>query len=335
MEKDINHIIARVLSGEASPDDVLELSRWLNGRSENEKIFVRLKSYWTAEVSDSRAVSPDATATEKILQRIAGRKASPVFGMPRRIFIPAAAVIIALVISTLSLFYAGSRDAEAVREVYNYYTCVTDDHRSTLTLDDGTRIVLNKHSRLTYSDRYGKTDRRVKIDGEAFFEVAGNPGLPFEVNFESEVGDDAFIKVLGTVFNVSSDTVAGKIIATLVEGSICFGAQGREFTMTPDQQLEFTPGDRNIAIRTVDIEQAIAWKDGLLKYKIVTFAGLIKDLSRIYGLRIHIANERLTAPSVTVSGTFEEGQSIEQIFEVISKSLPIKWTKKGTTYYIN
>jgi ferric-dicitrate binding protein FerR (iron transport regulator) len=332
MEKEINQIIARALSGEASPDDILLLSRWLNEQDENEKTFVRLKSYWAAEVAGNDAVDSQLVL-EKIRKRIAAQEAHRVRRTFRRIFIPAAAAVaVAILVFTFNLFYAGTRNA--AHDAHNYYTHLTNNQRSLFTLDDGTKITLNKNSRLTWSDGYGKTDRRVKIDGEAFFEVTHNAELPFEVAFEMDTDDDVSIKVLGTTFNVKADEAAEKIIATLVEGSIRFDAQGREIILTPEQQLEFACAEMKIDVRYIDIETETAWKDGLLKYKAVSFAKLVEELGRIHGAEIHITNKKLMHPSVTVSGTFEESQSLEQIFTVISKSLPFRWTKKDGKYYI-
>jgi ferric-dicitrate binding protein FerR (iron transport regulator) len=325
-------MIARVLGGTASPDDVLLLSRWLNEREENEKTFVRIRSYWTAKVSSCDAVDPNL-AMEKIMRRIAEQDALRLRRTFRRICISAAAaVILAIVVSTLTLFYAGSH--RGGQTVHNYYTRLTDNHRSVFTLDDGTKITLNKNSRLTWSDGYGQTERRVKIDGEAFFEVTHNPELPFEVAFEMENSGDAFIKVLGTTFSVRADATAEKIVATLVEGSICFDVQGKEIALKPEQQLEFAVAGKKVNIRRVDLETETAWKDGLLKYKAVSFAKLVEELSQIHDVEIQVTNKKLTNPSVTVSGTFEDGQSIEQIFAVIARSLPFQWAKKDGIYYV-
>ena len=67
-----------------------------------------------------------------------------------------------------------------------------------------------------------------------------------------------------------------------------------------------------------------AWKDGLLKYKSIPFTELIENLKDIYQVEIRIDDERLADPSITVSGTFNQKKSIEQILKVISHSLPIR-----------
>jgi ferric-dicitrate binding protein FerR (iron transport regulator) len=202
------------------------------------------------------------------------------------------------------------------------------------TLNDGTKITLNKHSRLTYTDTYGKNNRHVKLDGEAFFEVVNNPATPFEVAFDHGTKEDVAIKVLGTVFNVRIDADPERIIATLVEGSIRFESEERKITMVPNQQLTFTYADKNVDIEVVDVEKEIAWKDGLLKYRTIPFTQLIANIGKEYGTDIRIINKELTDPSMMVSGTFDEKQPLEQILKVVSQSLPFTWTRKGDVYYI-
>ena len=98
-----------------------------------------------------------------------------------------------------------------------YYTLLAGEHTSNFTMEDGTVITLNKNSRLSYSDKYGKDNRNVKLEGEAYFEVAKDSGKPFQVEMNG-----ASITVLGTHFNVKADAESDDITATLVEGSIRF-----------------------------------------------------------------------------------------------------------------
>lgn len=69
MENRINHIIARVLSGESSSDDILSLSEWLNENEKNRDEFRRLKNYWDADVAFKHSVAP-AFSADKLQQKI-------------------------------------------------------------------------------------------------------------------------------------------------------------------------------------------------------------------------------------------------------------------------
>ena len=101
-----------------------------------------------------------------------------------------------------------------------------------------------------------------------------------------------------------------------------------------DQQLTFIRSTNKIDIQSVNAKENLAWKDGLLKYKSIALCTLLNELEKRYEIPIHIENKRLLDPNVTVSGTFSEDQSLKEILQVISRSLPIKWSQRDGTYYI-
>ena len=144
----------------------------------------------------------------------------------------------------------------------------------------------------------------------------------------------ASITVLGTHFNVKADAQSDDITATLVEGSIRFEDAKQNIVMTPNQQLTFSRSTNKVDVKEIDTDTFTAWKDGLLKYKSISFTRLVENLKDIYQVEIQIDDERLADPSVTVSGTFDQKQSIEQILKVISYSLPVRWTNNNGVYHI-
>lgn len=186
-----------------------------------------------------------------------------------------------------------------------YYTLLTGEHTSNFTMEDGTVITLNKNSRLSYSDKYGKSSRDVKLEGEAYFEVAKDSGKPFQVEMNG-----ASITVLGTHFNIKADAESDDITATLVEGSIRFEGAKQNIVMTPNQQLTFSRSTNKVDVKHVDTDPFTSWKDGLLKYKSIPFIELIKELQSTYKVEIQIDSQELMKPTVTVSGTFSQEQSI-------------------------
>lgn len=275
MENRINHIIARVLSGESSSDDILSLSEWLNENEKNRDEFRRLKNYWDADVAFKHSVAP-AFSADKLQQKINVQRRQTARRQLWRNAIPliAAACLLFIFSTALFLYNTNNRTSE-------HYTLLTDEHTSNFTLEDGTVITLNKNSRLSYSDKYGKDSRNVKLEGEAYFEVAK-----------------------------------------------------QNIVMTPNQQLTFNRSTNKVDVKEIDTDTFTAWKDGLLKYKSIPFTELIENLKDIYQVEIRIDDERLADPSITVSGTFNQKQSIEQILKVISHSLPIRWTNKTGNYHI-
>lgn len=323
MENKIDHIIARVLSGEASSEDFLYLSQWLNKDKKNQEEFCLLKSYWDAEVSLNHSILP-ALSMEKLQQKIASQHKQAGRKQLWKYALPLAASITLLL--SLSIHYLRPKAATPNVE---YYTYLTNDNKTDLTMDDGTKIVLNKHSRLTYSSDYGIARRSIQLEGEAFFEVEKDTLRPFCV----ETGNTS-ITVLGTVFNVKNEIGSDEIAATLIEGSICFNAQEQKVILKPGQQLTFNETTKDIGVKPVDTDKYTSWKCGLLKYKSIPFAELIAELKHIYKVDIRIENQRLVDPGIVVSGTFSEEQNIEEILTVIANSLPFRWKKQDEVYYI-
>lgn len=203
MENRINHIIARVLSGESSSDDILSLSEWLNENEKNRDEFRRLKNYWDADVAFKHSVAP-AFSADKLQQKIDVQRRQTDRRQLWRNAIPLiAAACLLFILSTAFFLYNTDRTSE-------YYTLLTGEHTSNFTMEDGTVITLNKNSRLSYSDKYGKSSRDVKLEGEAYFEVAKDSGKPFQVEMNG-----ASITVLGTHFNIKADAESDDITGRL------------------------------------------------------------------------------------------------------------------------
>jgi len=317
MENRIEYIISRVISGNASTNDILKLSEWLNADKRNELEFQKLKCYMDAEVSFNHSISP-SLAFEKMQQKIRKQKQRRLW----QIVLPvAAAVILLLLIPTI--YQSNNKEKEQL------YTYLSNNNKSEFQLKDDTKVVLNKNSKLTYSEAYGKEKRHVELVGEGYFEVTKNAQKPFEV----QVGD-ASIKVLGTIFNVEAIEDDEYITATLIKGSIRFESPKQQVILSPNQQLRFEKSTQQIDVSSVDTDLEIAWKNDLLKYKSISFVSLLKDLEKRYNVKFTILNKKLTDPAVTLSGTFTQEQSLEQILQVINKSLPIKWSYKEGVYYI-
>lgn len=108
--------------------------------------------------------------------------------------------------------------------------------RTHLTLPDGTRVWLNAGSRLTYDKNYGSARREINLTGEAFFDVAPNPQQPFIIHTSR-----MDVRVLGTSFNVKSYPADKTTEATLVRGSIAVSIKNR-----PDETIILKPNQKLI-----------------------------------------------------------------------------------------
>src|SRR5690606_39214563 len=145
----------------------------------------------------------------------------------------------------------------------------------TLMLSDGTRIWLNAASSITYPSVFNGQERRVRVTGEVYFEVARRDRQPFIV----EAGNDR-ITVLGTMFNVRAYTEEGPVKTSLVEGSVRI-----------NEQL-LKPGEAYVAGEVVEtsLEQDIAWRNGFFHFDGMDLQMVMREIGRWYDVRIAYPN---------------------------------------------
>lgn len=159
-----------------------------------------------------------------------------------------------------------------------------------VTLPDGTQVWLNSASSIRYPTVFTGKARAVEITGEAYFEVAKDPGMPFRVN----VNNKAEIEVLGTHFNVNAYDNETNINTTLLEGRVRVQA-GRETPATAQPARILKPGQQALiaaaapaitVVNNADIEKVMAWKNGLFNFEDVSLEDAMKQLERWYDIEV-------------------------------------------------
>lgn len=326
---DINNIIARILSGEASVENILVFNSWLNDNSDNMNEFMKLKEYW--EISNSSEHLLDAEfSSEKFMENLSLHTESSSIVIDSTAYrykkrsqtlIYSLAASIALLIAVSSLFFIYNDSNEN-------YTYVAQDGLCNFILPDGTDVTLNHDSRLSFSDSFDKKERKVYLEGEAYFDVTKNK----EKKFVVEMGSTK-IEVLGTKFNVSARTEDEKNIATLIEGSILFKNDKQQIKMCPNQQLVFNKSNGEINSQKVMYpDEYTAWKDRIHRYYSISLSDLATQLEQVYGKEILIKGQ---LQDIKVSGSFSYDENIEQVLNVMQESVKFSWKEKNNKIIIN
>ena len=176
-----------------------------------------------------------------------------------------------------------------------------------ITLSDGTRVWVNAQSNLKFPVQFPKNERRVSLEGEAYFEVAHDAKKPFFV--ESKAGE---IKVLGTHFNVFA--YHDDIRATLVEGKVEVRQQENKLELNPG---EFASLSKNNMIKgSADIQQDLAWHNNEFYFKKETIVNIAHQLSRWYDLDVKFrGNVQLNKE---YSGSIQRDVKLSQVLEMLS-----------------
>ncbi|SMC54819.1 FecR family protein [Pedobacter africanus] len=212
-----------------------------------------------------------------------------------------------------------------------------------ITLQDGTKVWLNADSKLEFlSDYKNKSQRIVKLAGEAYFEVAsvfsttrngpGSERVPFIVESNGQQ-----VEVLGTHFNVSAYN-GEAIKTTLLEGSVSvshnLSSRGNEgsVTLKPNQQSLVTT-NQPITVTTVDPSQAIAWKAGLFMFEDESLEQIMLKIARWYNVSVRFSNTELKHK--VFNGSFSRFSNISKALQKIelTKAARFDLTDKLITVY--
>lgn len=147
-----------------------------------------------------------------------------------------------------------------------------------LTLSDGTKVWVNSASELTYKTAFDKKERRVKLKGEAYFEVAKDARRPFIVET-----NNINIQAIGTAFNVNSYQETTKV--SLTEGKLKVSNDENEIYMQAGSETEIINKKlKNFPL--VNKAEATAFKDGIFYFKNKNMQQILDELSRWYGIKV-------------------------------------------------
>lgn len=158
-----------------------------------------------------------------------------------------------------------------------------------LVLSDGTEVWLNSGSSLTYPSKFVGFDRKVKMAGEVFFDVAKIPAMPFKV-----VSNGIETRALGTQFNINaySDQPMTKI--TLIEGSIKVELKKNN---NVNEQLIIKPGQQVIGVdelKLIDrpnLDEVMAWKNGKFHFEGANIRTIMGQISKYYNVNVEYRDD--------------------------------------------
>ncbi|MFI1745613.1 FecR family protein [Thalassobellus sediminis] len=205
-----------------------------------------------------------------------------------------------------------------------------------LELSDGTKVWLNSKSSLKYPVKFGKQNREVQLEGEAYFEVAKNALKPFIVN--TNYGD---VTVLGTHFNISAYNDDPYFTTTLQEGAVKvtmaeqFSNKASFVYLNPGEQAAYNEAKSGVlAVKNVDAKIYSAWKGGEFYFDNASLENILLRMSRWYNFEVSFANEALKQK--LFKGVVLKNKPLDYLLDIISQTANINYeiTLKGDVYEV-
>jgi hypothetical protein len=181
------------------------------------------------------------------------------------------------------LIYNGNGRLAGAPLLYNTLSTANGETYSTV-LSDGTKVWLNSGSSIRFPVAFKGNERSVEITGEAYFEVIHNARIPFRVKAGNQVIED-----IGTAFNVEAYADEPEFKTTLVEGSakVTSAVGQRVFhILRRGEQSQLNAAGKLKVVYDANMDEILAWKNGMFSFENGDVSTIMKALSRWYGLNV-------------------------------------------------
>lgn len=181
-----------------------------------------------------------------------------------------------------------------------------------VSMPDGTSIWLNARAALSYNESaYNHKDREVTVTGEAFFDVAGDPGRPFRV----KTGNVTTV-VLGTAFNIEHYENENDIRVTLVQGKVEISADREKYVLSPGQLMSYNVEKHSMEVRSTDIGSTREWLSGQMVFNDLPLADVLKRVATTYKVDI-VCQQPLMLEGKRLTGTYMRKPPAELLSKIL------------------
>jgi ferric-dicitrate binding protein FerR (iron transport regulator) len=338
--------LIRYVSGACDPAEAARIAEWIAASPENRAEYESVRAIWGDSAAALSSAPVDAiSAWQRYRNRFrrVGSLASPSLGGPKSVVIarseatkqsPArpggllrpqlrglamTSAVAACAVLIAVLVRASYRAQSPSRQ---YATAAGEE--ATLTLTDGTRITLAPESHLRVPIDYGNTARAVELEGEGYFAVVHDPARPFSVRAGRALATD-----IGTAFDVRSYATDRDVRIAVAEGRV--GLQ----PVDASSSSQLGAGDiahvqnATVAItRGGDVNGAVAWTRGELRFVDAPVSTVVRELERWYGLTVVLDDPALAA--IPVTATFDAERHGDDAFNTLARLLHVSYTHDGT-----
>lgn len=217
------------------------------------------------------------------------------------------------------IIYEGSR---GVSEELTYNRIeIPRGQKYQIQLPDGSKVWLNAMSSLRYPSSFSDQIREVELVGEGYFEVVSNKDKPFVVRTP---GQD--IEVLGTQFNINSYPEEDQTKTTLLEGSVKVIRHGHAVILKPGQQATNENNLSAIKVSSVDLEEVVAWKQGVFIFENADIEYIMRHLARRYDIDVAYRGD---VTNQKFGGAFQQSSSLDELLEYLESYGDVRFKREG------
>lgn len=319
-------VLTRSLSGEATPREEEALQDWISESEENRAFYRQIRTAWREDpspVSDAPFLYDYQRGLNRLQKKISrseqkrtSRHRRWIARRNRRIrhyALSMAAMLLVVVMTSVSYI-----THQYYEEPLLFSYATNDFEQRLITLPDGSVVRLNSDSRLDVDADYIDGSREVRLTGEAYFDVEGNPEQPFLIS----VGD-AVVHVIGTEFNVKEGE---QVMVAVTEGVVSFRHQELDnrsaALLTPGHLGVLSTSGRDVRIEETPVENYTSWMNGHLRFEQMPFEQVLSQLERIYDVQYNVNSDEISHLQLTA---YTEQMQLEEVHKTIALALDLTY----------
>lgn len=298
----------KLFNGLATIAEIEKIKGWVEEAPENRDSFIKERRLFDAVM----LLKSGRDFAGRLNQLTRKKKSRPYVGVLKY-------AAVASIVFLAAFLFAERRNAGLYSQIQK--VTVPAGQRANITLPDGTNVWLNSKSTLEYPLAFGKKDRRVSLDGQAYFDVTKDRKRPFTVKTSM-----ATVDVLGTKFDVMSFSGSGQFKAMLDEGKVKITADcdpDNEVILAPATKAELDDG-KLIVSQVVDFNPYV-WKEGLIAFSNCSFLEMMEEFERNYDTEIRINNSNVC--KYLYSGKFRIADGLDYALQILQHDINFTYEK--------
>lgn len=305
-------LLQHYLDGVASREERIQLFRLILSGEHDYGVDGRLISMMGDEM---RRMAPDdeKIILEKVYQKLSlkGATVAPVQGrVKKRYWIPA--TIAALLITVIVTAWVVRSLVSQENNTPGNEKFLAFSGKQFIRLPDGSTVLLNDSSQLSYRESEAEGFREVTLIGEAFFDVRQNATKAFVVR-----SGNVKTTVLGTAFNINARPRQKEVVVTCTRGKVQVSNEQHKFdVITPNEQLAVNTVTHSFVKTTVSADSGLEWKNSFLIIDRVPLEEAAILIGNKYNVTVVIADAQMK--SCIVSSTFMNNENLEDVLRIIS-----------------
>ena len=317
-------LLIKIISGEATAEDKSIFEEWIKADTNNVEIYNEFKSTWN--IADESSLNQiKENNWQQIKNKIDNSYSVPdyitlekpqtgkfIIGWSEIIKI---AAILIVIISIGVVYFNFSKNHKKT-----VTTLSAQNVKKENVLPDGSETSLDSGSKIEYAENFNSNTRELKLTGSAYFKVTPNKDKPFIINCEN-----AIIKVVGTSFNVKTDSINNEIIVSVISGTVeisCSAKTSEKILVTKNEEGRVNIKTNEILKSKITDTNFLSWKTGVLEFEDTPLKDALKIIGNYYKKNVVISNDSINRFRLT--STYNN-QQLEQVLSEIQMLTKIKF----------